>query len=358
MTARQGPLPTAGPMRARPPRLLLLAGVSACLLAAANPARADIPLNYLVSAGARANHILPLTWGVSIISVLVVVILSGLLLWAILRRRGGPPTRTFDNTPASRGGDGLRWISWGVGLSSIVLFATVIWTIRTVARVMEPDGEPAITLEVIAHQWWWEVRYPGAMPSQGFTTANEIHIPVGQPVRIRLKGADVIHSFWVPLLAGKTDVIPGTVNTTWMTADAPGTYRGQCTEYCGVEHANMGFLVIAQPRPEFDAWRRAQASSAAPPARPRAREGEAHFKARCGACHSVRGTGAGGRVGPDLTHLMSRQTLAAATIPNTPDTLARWIAHAQDMKPRSLMPNIRMPEDEHAAITAYLQTLE
>jgi len=326
--------------------------------AASRRAAAEIPLNYLGASGKRASEILPLTYGVIAISCAVIVIIAGLLLWAILRRRTGPDRRTFDNTPPERSGSGLQWIGWGVGISTLVLCGSVVWTVATLSAVIDPGKDPPITLEVTGYQWWWDVHYVGDMPSQGFSTANEIHIPVGEPVRIRLVGTDVIHSFWVPALSGKVDVIPGRTNETWLQADRPGTYRGQCTEYCGVQHAKMGFLVIAQPPDEFEAWRQAQLRPASEPASPMAQQGQRQFQARCAPCHTVRGTGAGGRVGPDLTHLASRQTLAAATLRNTPEQLAYWVTHTQQVKPGNRMPDIDMGERQLAELTAYLETLE
>ena len=225
------------------------------------------------------------------------------------------------------------------------------------AQVGSPPTAPAVTLEITGHQWWWEARYVGADPSQTFVTANEIHIPVGRPVLVKLKGADVIHSFWIPALAGKTDTIPGRTNLTWLQADRPGTYRGQCTEYCGLQHAHMAAFVIAEAPEAFEAWRQGQLRPA-PPAAPAAASGEALFVARCGSCHRVRGTGAGGRLGPDLTHLMSRATLAAGVVPNTPAGLAGWIANPQALKPGARMPASGLDGVELGQVTAYLGGLK
>jgi cytochrome c oxidase subunit 2 len=170
-----------------------------------------------------------------------------------------------------------------------------------------------------------------------------------------LIGGDVIHSFWVPSLGGKTDTIPGQTNITWLQADRPGIYRGQCTEYCGKQHANMGFFVVAEPAQQFEQWRRQQIAPAAPS--PNLAQDVAAFQTRCGVCHTVRGTPAGGKVGPDLTHVMSRGTIAAGTLPNTPGHLTGWIANPQGIKPGNLMPQIDMSGADLNAIRSFLQTL-
>jgi cytochrome c oxidase subunit 2 len=213
-------------------------------------------------------------------------------------------------------------------------------------------------LEVIGHQWWWEVNYDNEKdPSQTFTTANEIHIPVGQPVRIAVTSTDVIHSFWVPKLTGKTDTIPGQINETWLEADKPGVYRGQCAEYCGLQHAHMGFTVVAQSPGDFHNWLENQLKPAPSPTSEQIIEGERDFVVHCGICHTVRGTQAGGHAGPDLTHLMSRGSIAADTLPNNVAYLSGWIANPQAMKPGNLMPTLTLSPPVLTAIRAYLLTL-
>jgi cytochrome c oxidase subunit 2 len=313
------------------------------------------PLNYLTSAGARANMILPLTWGTLIISILVCIIVCALLAAAIFRRR--PAFGRTGDTRAllSRPRGGLTWVYAGAGISTLVLVATTIWTMKTLADVVAPPRDPKLTIEVTGHQWWWEARYLSDQPSQIFTTANELHIPAGEPVRFKLIGGDVIHSFWVPSLGGKTDTIPGQTNLTWLQADRPGIYRGQCTEYCGKQHANMAFFVVAEEAAQFEQWRRQQIAPASPS--PNLAQDVAVFQARCGVCHTVRGTPAGGKVGPDLTHVMSRGTLAAGTLPNTPGHLTGWIANPQGIKPGNLMPQIDLSGADLNAIRSFLQTL-
>jgi cytochrome c oxidase subunit 2 len=255
-------------------------------------------------------------------------------------------------------GAGVRWIWIGVALSSVVLLATIIWTVVVFNAVAHPARHPMLTIEVTGRQWWWSAYYLNDDPTQNFMTANEIHIPVGEPVRLRLLSGDVIHSFWAPALAGKTDMIPGRTNIMWLQADKAGRYRGECQEYCGLQHANMAFAVVAEPREQFERWRQAQLRLAAPPATPQQIEGQRIFTFKCGACHTVRGSEAGGSTGPDLTHLMSRRSLAAGAAPNNPGALSGWIGNPQGVKPGVHMPTLFLSGPELAAVRSYLLTLQ
>jgi len=268
------------------------------------------------------------------------------------RTRGADPQALAVN----RDEGGMPWLYVGVGVSTVVLIACAVWTMFTVAAVAMP-AHTDLTLQVTAAQWWWSVRYESNEPDRIFTTANEIHIPVGRPVRIELKSQDVIHSFWIPHLGGKMDVIPGQTNVTWLQADQPGTYRGQCGEYCGAQHAHMAMYVIADTPQDYALWVRDQLRDAAAPTTEPARLGEQAFSAHCAACHAVRGTEAGGILGPDLTHLMSRHTIAAGLLPNTPGNLAAWIADSQALKPGSRMPALALSGRDLTAVVTYLQTL-
>ena len=313
-------------------------------------------MGYLRTFGPRADPITELTWGFIALSLAVVAIVTLLVVVGVVVRRQ-PPVPAGQAAAVARSGGGLGWISFGVGLTLVALVGSLAWTVAVMAQVGSPPTAPALTLEITGHQWWWEARYLDADPSQTFVTANEIHIPVGRPVLVKLKGADVIHSFWIPALAGKTDTIPGRTNLTWLQADRPGIYRGQCTEYCGLQHAHMAAFVVAEPPEAFEAWRQGQLRPAKPAA-PAVTAGEALFVARCGTCHRVRGTEAGGRLGPDLTHLMSRATLAAGTVPNTPAGLAGWIANPQALKPGARMPSSGLDGLELGQVTAYLGDLK
>jgi cytochrome c oxidase subunit 2 len=203
------------------------------------------------------------------------------------------------------------------------------------------------------------VRYEDATPSRILTTANEIHIPAGEPVRLLLTSTDVIHSFWVPSLSGKLDLIPGHINVLDIKADKPGVYRGQCAEFCGAQHANMATFIIAEPRAKFDAWWNDQLHPAAAPTSDEAKAGETLFLKRpCVMCHRIGGTPAGGTVAPDLTHIASRETLAAGTLTMSRGNLAAWVADPQGIKPGSHMPVVELDGDELNAIVAYLEELK
>ena len=313
------------------------------------------PLGYLNAAGARADVILPLTWFTLIVSAVVCMVVTA-LLWAGIRRRHA--TMDIRSVRLERGGNGLRWISLGVLISAVPLFITLVWTMVALAKVSGPPRNAALTLDVTGHEWWWEVRYNAPRSSEIFTTANEIHIPVGVPVLVRLHGADVIHSFWVPKLSGKTDAIPGQINMSWLQARVPGRYRGACQEFCGSQHANMAFEVVAQSRQDYDLWRETQLQAAPDPTTQPQIRGLNVVEYRCGLCHQVRGTRAGAVSAPDLTHVMSRRLLAAGTIPNTPGNLAGWIQNPQALKPNSLMPNQYLSGEQLSDVLAYLETLK
>jgi cytochrome c oxidase subunit 2 len=313
-------------------------------------------MSYLSGSGTKAYPVVALTWGLAIISAAVVIIIAVLLLWGVAARTQanafGPLNAAVERTSA-----GVSWITIGVGISSVALVVSLIWTVAVLASVAMPP-KPPLTIEVTGHQWWWEARYVNPDPTQVFATANELHIPTGEPVRVVLHGADVIHSFWVPALTGKTDTIPGQTNETWLEADRAGRYQGMCTEYCGLQHAHMMVFVTAESPAAFEAWRRAQVQPAAAPANPDLTAGEQLFVLKCGACHAVRGTDAGGHVAPDLTHLMSRQTIAAGAAPNTPAGLSGWIADPQSVKPGTLMPTLYLSGPEIKSVRTYLETLQ
>jgi len=321
----------------------------------ATSARADAPMGYLSGNGPR--NVSHLTWGLLIISIVVFVIVIAILLIALWRGWWQPKITLPGTAPVYDSPGGVRAIYTGLVLSALVLFGVTVWTVATIAGISSPPQKPRLTIEVTARLWWWEVRYLSDNPAQIFTTANEIHIPVGEPVSVVLKSPGVIHSFWVPKLTGKTDLIPGQTNVTWLQADTPGIYRGQCAEYCGLQHAHMGMEVVASPRPRFMDWWREQLVPARAPTAETAKMGNTVFMQRCSICHTVRGTPAGGMVGPDLTHLMSRRTLAAATLPNRPGFLAGWIADPQHIKPGAKMPMTKLSGPELNQVRDYLQTL-
>jgi cytochrome c oxidase subunit II len=248
-------------------------------------------------------------------------------------------------------------VGLGVFLPIILLSALFVWSDIFVIRTTEAPAASStkLTVKVVGHQWWWEIRYPGT----DAVTANEIHIPVRTRVDVVGTTADVIHSFWVPELNRKADLIPGRVNRLLFDADRAGEYRGQCAEYCGQQHANMSLNVFAEPSGAFEKWLANEARPARKPATPLAREGERLFLALpCSGCHLIRGTPADGTIGPDLTHLATRTTLAALTLPNHPSDLAHWIEDPQRYKPGAKMPGFALSKRQVAALVAYLDGLK
>jgi cytochrome c oxidase subunit II len=239
------------------------------------------------------------------------------------------------------------------GVALISLFTVANFVVADETDAPDPRSTP-LTIEVTGHQFFWEVRYPGTTA----VTANEIHIPARTRVNVVARSADVIHSFWVPQLNRKIDMIPGHPNRLLLEADAPGRYRGQCAELCGPQHSHMGVAVIAQEPDDFRAWLSAMARPRRAPATPEQRRGERVFEAQaCASCHTIRGTPARGRVGPDLTHVMDRSTLAALTIPNTEAQMRAWIRDPQHVKPGNRMPALGLDDRELDDVVAYLRGL-
>jgi cytochrome c oxidase subunit 2 len=343
--------------------------------------RAVAPQSALEPAGAGAAEIGWLwnlmLWLGTATTILVIV----LLLVALFRRRDAdepvpegrrPPdprgelaNDESEGPSADRGRPrserlGTRWVlAGGVAFPAVVLTILFILSL-TVLGAMYPRtaDEPEMTIEVIGVQWWWDVQYVGADPKQRVRAANEIHIPTGQRVRVRLTAADVIHSFWIPGLQGKTDMIPGRTTETWLHAERPGVWRGQCAEFCGVQHAKMALTVVAHEPAEFEAWLAHQAQPARTPTDPTLLEGQRTFtRAGCELCHTVRGTSARATAGPDLTHVASRLTLAGGELPNTLGNLYGWIADPQALKPGSKMPAVPLRVEELHAIAGYLSNL-
>jgi cytochrome c oxidase subunit 2 len=248
-------------------------------------------------------------------------------------------------------------IGLGVFLPIVILSLLFVWSDLYVIKTTEAPAESStrMSVQVIGHDWWWEVRYPGTRA----VTANEIHIPVRTRVDILGTTADVIHSFWVPELNRKADLIPGRVNRLLLDANHPGEYRGQCAEFCGQQHAHMAMSVFADPPDVFRKWLANEELPARKPTTPQAREGERLFLSLpCSGCHMIRGTSADGTIGPDLTHLATRSTLAALTLPNDPPDLAHWIEDPQRFKPGSKMPGFVLTKSQRDALVAYLEGLK
>ncbi len=301
----------------------------------------------------EAGQVVTLTWGLFLVAAVVFITIIVLISAAYIRSRRLTTdtviTDTNDRRPIT-----LILLA-GAVLPAVILFGMMIWSISIDQSVEASASADAPVIEVIGHQWWWEVRYP----QQNVVTANEIHIPVGQTVTIKLTSADVNHSFWVPQLAPKLDLIPGQTNTMTLAANQPGTYRGQCAEYCGLQHAHMAFLVIADPPETYTRWIAQQQQAAADPSSNQAQQGQQVFlSSACVACHTIDGTTAAGTLGPNLTHLASRTTIGAGLLPNTPGNLAGWIVNSQALKPGNLMPPMALDPDQVQALLAYLETLE
>ncbi|WP_442755684.1 cytochrome c oxidase subunit II [Methylocystis sp. JAN1] len=318
---------------------------------------ASPPMNYLQAFGDKAEAISVLTWALLWLSIVVVAIVTLLTIAGVWTRRTSLDANEAAREPIIRRGGGLSWITIGVALSTIALFGAMIWNAYTMAAINRPPREPTLAIEVVGYQWWWRFRYKSDDPSKIFETANEAHIPTGEPVRLEVRAEDVIHSFWIPALGGKTDLIPGQTNVSWLVAGKPGVYRGQCAEYCGRQHAHMALTVVAESPDAFRAWREAQQRPAQKPQGPLAADAVL-FTGRCGACHTVRGTLAGGRLGPDLTHVMSRGDIAANTLPNSPAGLTGWIADPQSAKPGNMMPRLELEASELTRIRNFVQSLK
>ncbi len=389
-------LPTLPPVPLFDPLLGRTLGVLALL-----PRQTPTTLSTFVARGRAAAESAAMGWTLIAISTVVFLIVATFLFLPLWRNRGQGDLSARDAAENVRAqhddpGELKTILLLGLALPALVLAAVFVWsTVETNAQaqpfaVNDPDAETKADVLVIGHQWWWEVRYP----QTGVVSANEVHIPVGRRVRIALRTDDVNHSFWIPQLAGKTDLVAGQTNTIWLEADTAGIYYGECGEFCGEQHAHMGLAVVADPPAGFTAWQAAEQAPAAsvPPTlipvmagvtsslglgagapitgapsgmTPGAVPGDTGVAAGyrtfaalgCASCHAVRGTEFAGRAGPDLTHLASRVTLAAGTMPNTRGDLAGWVADPQRAKPGNRMPTVPMTGAQLQAVVAYLESL-
>jgi cytochrome c oxidase subunit 2 len=282
----------------------------------------------------------------------VFVVVEGLLVYAVFRFRD----RGGEGRPEPVHGNTRLEIAWTLA-PAVILVLIAVPTIRTIFVVDNPPPavDNALPIDVIGHQWWWEFRYP----TLGIVTADEMHVPVGRTVELHLTSTDVIHSFWVPRIGGKRDVVPGHHNFLWFTVDSAGEYPGQCAEFCGEEHALMRVLAIAQDSATFQTWADSQKPDAREPTDSMAIEGKQLVtNGICISCHTIRGTQAQGTIGPDLTHVGSRQTLVATILPNTPENMFRWIHNPDSVKPGTKMKIPQLPDDQIRKIVAYLQSLK
>jgi cytochrome c oxidase subunit II len=318
----------------------------ACLLAVTG---CDGPQSVLAPHAPVAGDLVQLWWIMAGGAVLIWLFVIGCAVYAT--RIQPRAHENFAGTAFIVGG--------GVILPVVVLSSLLVYSFL-LAREPAAIAGYGLRIEVIGKQWWWEVRYfpPGA--DEPVTAANEVRLPAGQPVEVTLRAADVIHSFWIPNLAGKTDMIPGRVNRMVIEAETPGMFRGQCAEYCGGPHALMAFYAVAMAPPDFEAWLEREARPAAVPEDEFLAQGSELFQSSgCGACHTIRGTPADGQLGPDLTHVGSRVSLGAGILPNNVGTIAGWIADTQHIKPDNLMPSFNIFSGrELRALAAYLESLK
>ncbi len=311
--------------------------------------------------GPKAEAVAHLNWFLVTTATIVYVIVIGALFYAL--RTGSTRLGAYEESDAdeaARERGRVRWVAGASGATALILILFVFVDVLTARSTSRVGGQRPLRIDVVGHQWWWEVEYPDlADPQNTVVTANEIHVPVGRPVFIKMTSSDVIHSYWVPNLDGKKDLIPGHETRTWFRADTAGVYRGQCAEFCGHQHAKMAFFVVAEPRVEFEHWLQSQKREASRPTDSLAQAGERVFlSGSCAMCHAISGTGAASHFGPDLTHLASRRTIAAGTLPNNTGNLAGWILDPQSIKPGVRMPANQLEPRALQALLAYLGTLK
>jgi cytochrome c oxidase subunit 2 len=313
-------------------------------------------------AGPHAARIGRLWWLMFYVELGVFLLVGAAVLVAAFRKRKERKKASDepDTSPEPKREQRMtRVVTGGIIATALILFVFLVGSFYTGRALYSPADDRALSIKVTGHQWWWDVEYDAVPASDTVHTANEIHIPVGQLVKLRLTSSDVIHSLWVPNLNGKKDLIPGHEIVLTFQADREGEFRGQCAEYCGYQHAHMAFKVIAEAPEKFYEWMNRQRAPAAEPANEaEARGREVFLKGPCVMCHSIRGTDAGGRVGPELTHLKSRTTIAAATLPNTRGHLAGWVTNSQEIKPGNQMPPVPLEPEELQALLAYLESLK
>ncbi|HVA88862.1 MAG TPA: cytochrome c oxidase subunit II [Chloroflexota bacterium] len=285
-----------------------------------------------------------------IIAAIIFALVCGLLLYAVVRFRARPG----QPEPYQQFGIPRLEIAWTT-IPAVLLIVLFVFTVRVMNASQPSSAQGGDDIVVIGHQWWWEIRYPRS----GVVTANEIHLPVGKRMLVRLESADVIHSLWLPQLGGKIDLVPGQSNHMWLEADKPGTYLGACSEYCGAEHAWMLIRAIAQTPAQFAAWQRRQLRPASSPIGAAAVAGSALFgQITCSSCHAIYGAHFQATIGPDLTHVGSRETLAAGLLANTPANMALWLHNPDALKPGVRMPNLKLSATQVQELTAYLEELK
>ncbi|MFL6278077.1 MAG: cytochrome c oxidase subunit II [Blastocatellia bacterium] len=306
-------------------------------------------------AGPGAAHISRLWWLMLIVCTAVFLLVLGFTLQGVYRGRRRAEVATDEQSTQRM----TQAVTAATAATTLILFVLLVASVMTGRAISSTPDSEVIDVEVVGHQWWWEFIYKDAAASQQVSTANELHVPVGKTVLLKLTSRDVIHSFWAPNLQGKKDLIPGHYILYPLRADREGTFRGQCAEFCGAQHAHMAFTVIAQSEDQFTAWLDAQRAPAVAPTDPLMARGQQVFLSKpCVMCHTIRGTSAGSRVGPELTHLASRPTIAAGTLEMNRGNLAGWVLDAQAIKPGSRMPPNSLTSEELEALLAYLESLK
>jgi len=311
--------------------------------------------------GPRADAVAKLHWSLVTVAAVVYVIVISALIYALWRgsRRELPDQAHIHRETPEQADTMKRGVVIAVAITAVVMLSFVFTSVSVGSSVARVDGNKPLRIDVVGHQWWWEVKYPDADPHNNFETANEIHVPVGRPVLIKMTAQDVIHSFWAPNIGGKKDLIPGHETVTWFRADSAGVYRGQCAEFCGHEHAKMAFFIVAEPRLEFESWLQKQRGEAPQPTDSLTEAGQKVFlSGPCVMCHTISGTPAAATAGPNLTHLASRRTIAAGTLPNNTGNLAGWILDPQTIKPGVKMPPNQLDPQSLRALLAYLESLK
>lgn len=319
----------------------------------------------LAPASLNAQIIYSLSVAIFWIAVVVFVVVEGMLLFSVIRYSRRPVA----GEPRQIEGNPTLEIAW-TAAPAIVLLIVFFFSVQalmplasqpsTLAKPGAASGAPSLdagstlSVRVVGHQWWWEFDYP----DYKVITASEMHIPIETRVDITVESVDVIHSFWVPQLGGKIDVIPGHINHTWIQADEAGRFHGQCAEFCGIEHANMRFEVVAEPMGQFQAWLQAQQAPVAAKTGDAAKGEQIVMASACIGCHTIDGTQAQGKVGPNLTHFATRRTFAGAVLENTPENVGRWLSDPPAVKPGTLMPNLHLTQDQISALVAYLESLK
>jgi cytochrome c oxidase subunit 2 len=337
---------------------LVMAALSVLAATVAGCDARSAPSSMFLAETPQARAIQDLGIVLGVVALLVVLAVNATVIIAVVRGR-----RKAADTVRQVHGNTTLEVAWTT-ITAVVFFVILGFTVKTLIEVTADPAAAAVVqtsfpgdtvvLRSTGARWWWAFEYPQI----NLVTANEVYVPTEKPIMIEVRSADVIHSFWVPRLAGKMDMIPGRSNYLTFVAVTPGEYRGVCAEFCGAEHARMAFRIVAVSVADFSAWAKAQQAPAVEPRTDQERGGRAVFGGQCAQCHTIRGTPAAGKLGPDLTHFGSREALAAETLPNNPENLARWLKDPQEVKPANLMPNLGLSPTMVEQLTAYLISLK